>query len=79
MSDVLTVREATREADVTSQHILNLINKGVLKASKFGYQYAIDRASFDAWMIKTGRKQGEQSSQGDQGEAETRESRAHAS
>lgn len=84
MEKSITVREAAREADVSNQHITRLINDKVLKAEKFGFQYAIDRTSFDAWLLATGRKKPEQGSQGeteqsDQGEpADRAEARAHA-
>lgn len=57
MADRITARQASEEAKVTSQYINELIKSGVLKAEKFGFQYSIDRASFDAWLVKTGRKQ----------------------
>ena len=61
MDNVITVREAAKEADVSTQHINRLINQGVLKADKLGYQRIIDRASFDAWMEKRKKQQEEKS------------------
>lgn len=52
VENVLTVREAAKEADVSTQHINRLINDGILKADKIGYQRVIDRTSFEAWQQK---------------------------
>ena len=67
MADKITVRQASREADVTSQRIIVLIKEGVLQAEKLGFQYVIDRASFDAWLIKTGRKQAQEGGEAEAG------------
>lgn len=70
MSDLMTVREAAREANVTNQYIINLIKEGTIAASKLGYQYAVDRASFDAWLAKRRQKQAPEAEGGEEAEAE---------
>lgn len=61
MDDLISVRQAAREADVTNQYIINLINAETLIGRKVGNQYVIDRASFDAWMQKRKKQQEEKS------------------
>ena len=57
MNDLISVRQAAREADVTNQYIINLINAETITGRKVGNQYVIDRASFDAWLAKRRQKQ----------------------
>jgi excisionase family DNA binding protein len=58
VNQLISIREASKEADVSIGYINQLIKAGVLSAQKVGQQWVIDRASFEAWQQKR-KKQGE--------------------
>jgi|GEM_PF-6738997 excisionase family DNA binding protein len=57
MGNLLTVREASKEADVSIGYLHKLVKDGTIKGNKLGNQWALDRASFDAWLAKRRQKQ----------------------
>lgn len=57
MMNLITVREASKEADVSIGYIHKLVNDGTIKGNKLGNQWVLDRASFDDWLAKRRQKQ----------------------
>jgi excisionase family DNA binding protein len=55
--NLITVREASKEADVSIGYIHKLVNDGTIKGNKLGNQWVLDRDSFDAWLAKRRQKQ----------------------
>ncbi len=52
MDDLITVREAARQSDLTTGYINQLIRKGKIKGHKVGWSYLIERESFSEWLKK---------------------------
>ena len=46
---LLSVTEASEQADVSRQRILQLIEAGLLKAEKVGSNYIIRQSDFETW------------------------------
>ena len=63
MAELLTIRQASSEAEVSIGYVNQLIKNGTLAGQKLGNQWVIDRPSFNAWLEKRRQKQ-EQKEQG---------------